>query len=456
MTGQSYSFDERQRMIPVDPEGLAARVAAARPVDFAGYRQTGIELMLLGRYEEALDHLDRALETVDTESRRITVWINLADVYRYRGDAATAIVLYRRAVDAARVSAPEVLSFAVQHLGKALAEQGEIVAARALLREALHLRVAEGDPELIESTRIALETVERVRLPLPPMVAALLGEAPVFSGDHGGMSDEVVSVGGRFWMKRGPRAVAEYARLNWLRDSGIRVPDIAAFESDVLVLADAGVPSLAARASAAPLGVSGERVKPASVESASVESASVESAESAAPESAAPESAAPESATGRAEAVTAEFVGATLGALLRDLHSLPIAGCPFDGGLDVTLAQARRNVLEGLVDPDDFDEDNAGVDPEELLRRLEDERPDESDLVVTHGDFTPANVLEGGILIDTAALGVADRYRDLALAERDLRGNFGDLAADAFFTAYGLAEPDRRRSAYYRLVDELF
>lgn len=49
----------------------------------------------------------------------------------------------------------------------------------------------------------------------------------------------------------------------------------------------------------------------------------------------------------------------------------------------------------------------------------------DEDLVVAHGDFTPMNVLEGGILIDVGALGVADRYRDLALAARDLREDFG-------------------------------
>ncbi|WP_216907284.1 aminoglycoside 3'-phosphotransferase [Nocardia noduli] len=417
---RAYAFDERQRMIPADPEALAARVAAAVPGDFADYRRTGIELMLLGRYEEALDHLDRALETVDTETRAITVWINLADVYRYRGDAVTAIALYRRAVDAARDRAPEVLSTAVQHLGKALAEQGDTEAARALLREALRLRVAEGDPESIESARIAWETVENARIPLPPMIAALFGADPEFSDDHEGMSGGVVRVNGTFWMKRGPRAVAEYARLNWLRDSGIRVPDIAAFESDVLVLADAGVPSLAAG--------SARRV----------------------------DGMAELSEEGGAGSRRAETVGATLGTLLRDLHALPTEGCPFDGGLDATLAPARRNVLEGLVDSGDFDDDHAGSTPEDLLRRLVAERPDESDLVVTHGDFTPANVLEGGILIDVDRLGVADRYRDLALAERDLREDFGAAAVDAFFDAYGLADPDRRRSDYYRLVDELF
>jgi len=433
---RAYAFDERQRMIPADPEALAARVAAAAPGDFADYRRTGIELMLLGRYEEALDHLDRALETVDTETRAITVWINLADVYRYRGDAVTAIALYRRAVDAARDRAPEVLSTAAQHLGKALAEQGDTEAARALLREALRLRVAEGDPESIESARIAWETVENARIPLPPMIAALFGANPEFSDDHEGMSGGVVRVNGAFWMKRGPGAVAEYARLNWLREHGIRVPDIAVFESDVLVLADAGVRSLAAGSARCADGDAG---------GGGGDAVELSGAGRAVPDAVA------ESVSRRAESV-----GAALGALLRELHALPTAGCPFDSGLDATLALARRNVLEGLVDSGDFDDDHAGSTPEELLRRLVAERPDESDLVVTHGDFTPANVLEGGILIDVDRLGVADRYRDLALAERDLREDSGAAAVEAFFDAYGLADPDRRRSDYYRLVDELF
>lgn len=400
-----YRFDERQRMIPVDPERLAARLAAAAPADFAGFRQTGIEAMLLGRYAEALDHLDRALELVDTEQRRITVWINLGDVYRYQGDAATAETLYARAVTHARAAAPDVLSFAVQHLGKALAEQNRLDEAHALLREALELRTAEGDPEEIESTRVALETLSALPISLPPAVAAVLGEAPSWSDEHEGMSGGVSFVNGAYWVKRGPRAVAEQQRLNWLRERGIRLPEITVYAEDVLVLADAGVPSLAARG---------------------------------------------ESGTG------ADSVGTIMGTLLRTLHSLPIAECPFDGRLDLVLAQARRQVIEGLVDADDFDDDNQDCSPEQVLERLLAERPAEPDLVVAHGDFTPPNVLEGAILLDVGALGVADRYRDLALAVRDLRDDFGAAEVTAFFAAYGLVEPDPVRLEYYRLLDELF
>lgn len=400
-----YRFDERLRMVPVDPEGLAARVAQARPDDFPSFRQTGLELMLLGRHDEALDHLDRALELARTPRQRISVWINLADVYRYRGDAPTAEILYRRAVDAARGTDAEALSFAAQHLGKALAEQGCVAEARELLTEALKLRVAEGDAELIESSRTALEGLEELRIPLPPAVRAVLGEDPEFSGEHEGLSGGVALVNGAYWVKRGPRATAEHDRLDWLRARGIRVPEVAAFAEDVLVLADAGAPSLAAR---------------------------------------------------EGDGATAPSIGTVMGELLRRLHALPVAECPFDGRLDTVLAQARRHVLEGLVDPDDFDDDNSDLNPEQVLERLLAERPQTEDLVVAHGDFTPPNVLENGILLDVGGLGVADRYRDLALAERDLREDFGDHEVRAFFAAYGLDAPDRTRLDYYRLLDELF
>ncbi|WP_245567577.1 phosphotransferase [Nocardia vinacea] len=398
MSDHGYRFDERLRMIPIDHAQLAARVATARPVDFAEFRKIGIELMLLGRYAEALDHLDRALELADSDYRRMSVWINLGDVYRYWGDTVTAEALYRRAVD--RAGDSEVLSFALQHLGKALAEQGRLPEARARLTEALKLRVVEGDAELIEATRSTLDLLDDLPTTLPPKVAAVLGADPAWSEEHEGMSGGVAHVDGAYWVKRGPRAVAEYARLNWLRDKGIQVPDVAVFEEDVLVLADAGLPSLAAEPT--------------------------------------------------------ESVGAVMGALLRFLHDIPVTECPFDGRLDVMLTQARRRVLEGLVDVDDFDDDNRGQTPEQIHQRLLAERPPDEDLVVAHGDFTPSNVLGGGVLIDVGGLGVADRYRDLALVERDLREDFGSDELSAFYAAYGLAEPDRRRLDYYRLLDELF
>ncbi|MFI9510240.1 phosphotransferase [Nocardia sp. NPDC052566] len=232
---------------------------------------------------------------------------------------------------------------------------------------------------------------------LPPRVAELLGDAPTWSDDHEGMSGGVQFVNGTYWVKRGPHAIEEHARLTWLAEQGIAVPEVVLFEQDVLVLADAGVPSLAEH----------------------------------------------------------EAPGRLMGALLRRLHELPIERCPFDERLDVVLPRAARNVADGLVDPEDFDFDKHGLGPEQILALLAD-RPDETDLVVAHGDYTPPNVLDGGILIDVGGLGLADRYRDLALAVRDLSDDYGDAEVERFFEAYGLDTPDQRRLDYYRMLDELF
>ncbi|NQE93431.1 aminoglycoside 3'-phosphotransferase [Nocardia terpenica] len=235
---------------------------------------------------------------------------------------------------------------------------------------------------------------------LPPGIIAVLGDSPTRSRDHEGRSGSVEFVDGGYWMKRGPAAVAERPRLNWLAGKGIPVPPVVAFERDVLILADVGAPSLSAAAD--------------------------------------------------------ESVGATLGTVLRRLHAIPIAECPFDGRLDVVLERARHLVEQGLVDPEDMDNDHYGLTPEQVLDRLYVERPEETDLVVAHGDYTSGNVLRGGIVLDVGALGIADRYRDLALARRDLLDHHGLGQVEEFFAAYGLVDPDPVRLDYYRLLDELF
>lgn len=392
-------------MIPGDRDALAALVALlpATPTAFADLRAAGIGHLALGSHDQALDLLDQAMELADTPARVVAVTINLADVYRYAGDAPTAETLYRRALDLARADAPAYLSFALQHLGKALGEQGRLDEARDLLTEALALReAAQGDPSLAAGTRAALAALDDPAfvLPLPPSVTALLGPSPSWSHAHEGLSGTVAFVNDAYYVKRGPHARREHERLTWLRSHGIAVPDVAAFEDDVLVLADAATPSLAAS--------------------------------------------------------PPDAIGTVMGMVLKHLHALPTAACPFDERLDAQLARARRQVIEGLVDAEDFDEDNLGLTACQILDRLLAERPAEEDVVVTHGDFTPSNVLNGGMLVDLGRAGLCDRYRDLALAARDLHEDYGKGAVDEFFTAYGLPAPDPQRLTYYRLLDELF
>jgi kanamycin kinase len=53
-----------------------------------------------------------------------------------------------------------------------------------------------------------------------------------------------------------------------------------------------------------------------------------------------------------------------------------------------------------------------------------------------------------------AALGVADRWADLAVASWSLSWNYGDGWDERFFAAYG-TDPDPERIAYYRLLWDL-
>ncbi|AXE23539.1 hypothetical protein C0216_08750 [Streptomyces globosus] len=167
--------DDALRMVPTDRDQLAAALADIREelrvlpegseADRARVlaRWTGIGLVVLGDYDDARAFLRRALDlaTASGNTRAvIAAELNLGDAYRYAGETETADKLYRGALDAARSQHPELVDFALQHLGKHLMEQGDLVPARAHLQEALRLRTAKGDAGLIESTQAAVDRVE--------------------------------------------------------------------------------------------------------------------------------------------------------------------------------------------------------------------------------------------------------------------------------------------------------
>lgn len=141
--------------------------------------------------------------------------------------------------------------------------------------------------------------------------------------------------------------------------------------------------------------------------------------------------------------------------LTRALHALPVAGCPFDRRLAVTVPEA----LSAEVDLDDLDDERAGWTRDELLAT----RPAREDLAVCHGDLCLPNVLFDPVtcqvtgVIDTGRLGVADRWNDLAIATRSLTDErnppYGPWAAERYLDRYGVA-PDAARMTFYRLLDE--
>lgn len=123
---------------------------------------------------------------------------------------------------------------------------------------------------------------------------------------------------------------------------------------------------------------------------------------------------------------------------LRALHeSLPVDECPFDWSVEARAANAAGR---GIRLPD----------------ALVCEAPPVDRLVVCHGDACCPNTLigdEGGwsAHVDLGALGVTDRWADIAVASMSTEWNYGPGWEDALIEAYGV-EPDRERLAFYRAL----
>jgi aminoglycoside phosphotransferase len=149
---------------------------------------------------------------------------------------------------------------------------------------------------------------------------------------------------------------------------------------------------------------------------------------------------------------------AAIGAGLRALHDrLPADRCPFSWSAGERLADTRRRAAAGLIRPENWHDDHRGLDLAGALAALE--RPPPIDrLVVCHGDTcAPNTLIEDGRCtghVDLGALGLADRWADLAIATWSTRWNYGAGWERALLHAYGIA-PDEQRTAYYRLLWDL-
>jgi release factor glutamine methyltransferase len=163
------SMDARERMVPVDAPALREAVARllAGERELPALRQAGVGLVALGEHTRAQAVLVEALAAAEAggdAGAEVRVRLDLADAHRYAGRLAPAESLCRRALEIARTRCPELVDFALQHLGKCRIDQGGYAEAVDRLWEALALRQAKGDPSLVAATRRALRLAVVARL----------------------------------------------------------------------------------------------------------------------------------------------------------------------------------------------------------------------------------------------------------------------------------------------------
>jgi kanamycin kinase len=150
---------------------------------------------------------------------------------------------------------------------------------------------------------------------------------------------------------------------------------------------------------------------------------------------------------------------AAIGLGLRRLHDgVPVAECPFEWSHRQRIAEIRTRAARGAIDPERWNVDHRELDLERALAVLE-HAPEIDRLVVCHGDACAPNTLiddDGQFCghVDVGALGVADRWADLAIATWSTGWNYGPGWEAALLEAYGVTH-DEARTRFYRLLQDL-
>lgn len=254
--------------------------------------------------------------------------------------------------------------------------------------------------------------------PAPARVLALAGGdevRPVWANQMGGVTFEIGGPGRRRFVKWAPRGsgsqlAAEAARMAWA-GAFIAVPPVLGWGGDgagrwIVTGALAGEMAVTARWKADPR-----------------------------------------------TAVTAIAEG------LRTMHeTLPAGRCPFSWEAGPRLRDIGDRAGRGELDPAQWHPDHHGFSVESALRLLADVPPAER-VVVCHGDACAPNTLLAGDgrvsgHVDLGALGVADRWADLAVATWSVGWNFGSRWEPTLLDVYGVP-PDPDRTRYYRLLYDL-
>ena len=144
---------------------------------------------------------------------------------------------------------------------------------------------------------------------------------------------------------------------------------------------------------------------------------------------------------------------------LRALHdTLPIGDCPFSWSVEDRLAEVHRLAEDGKLVPARWHPMHQALSVAEALELLA-IVPAVDQLVVCHGDACAPNTLltadgHWSAHVDLGALGLGDRWADLAIATWSTQWNYGPGWEGDLLEAYGVAA-DPYRMSYYRLLWDL-
>ena len=145
---------------------------------------------------------------------------------------------------------------------------------------------------------------------------------------------------------------------------------------------------------------------------------------------------------------------------LKRMHTIDATNCPINNSPDKLIKIAKDRMEEGLVRNNEFDERWKNKSVEELFDEILKLKPNNYDLVFTHGDYCLPNIiikhrkLSG--FIDLIFAGMNDRYFDIAAVVWSIGYNFGSEWVKYFFEDYGLTDIDWERIRFFQMLNEFF
>jgi aminoglycoside phosphotransferase len=145
--------------------------------------------------------------------------------------------------------------------------------------------------------------------------------------------------------------------------------------------------------------------------------------------------------------------------VVNQLHSVDISSCPFDSGVDTRLSELGFLLSSGLASVNDWNETTPFADPNKFYQWLCDNKPQDEELVFSHGDL-PANIFINGSnyrFNDLGRAGKADKWLDIAFCVKDIRYWYHNdkKYEDMFFELLNM-QPNYEKIEYFILLDEMF